>query len=89
MHAALAARAFEAGVVEYLADDEAAGFLGGHLAGDGRHRGQQADGNARLRTIPALRLTPQLYKQPTAPIFRPDELCTAVRRQILNVFTRF
>src|SRR5690348_16632900 len=40
--AALAARAFEAGVVEHLADDEAARFLGGHLAGECRDGGQKA-----------------------------------------------
>ena len=43
MDPALAARAFEAGVGEHLADDEAARLVGVHLAGDRRGRGQQAD----------------------------------------------
>jgi len=38
----LAARAFETGVVEHLADDEAASFVRGHFAGHRRQRGQQA-----------------------------------------------
>src|SRR3569832_1575312 len=40
---ALAARAFDAGVVEHLADDEAARFLGSHLAGERRDGGHEAE----------------------------------------------
>src|SRR5262245_61562600 len=40
---ALTARPFKAGVAEHLADDEAAGFIGAHLAGCRRQRRCQAN----------------------------------------------
>src|ERR1700755_3521171 len=41
--AARAARSFEAGVIEHLADDETAGFVRAHLAGHGRQGSKKAE----------------------------------------------
>src|SRR5262245_1311881 len=70
--AALAARAFEAGVAEHLADDEPARLVGAHLAGHRRQRGQKARSQCNATQHP---LTPTDATNTTAH-FRPNRLCT-------------
>ncbi len=88
MHAALTAGAFEAGVGEHLADDETARFLGAHFAGDSGHGGQEAN-HQRSFTHHNRTPTDATGLQNPRPAFQAQRTVPGVRRQILNMVTRF